>query len=194
LVIDKFGNNTPSDINKADVSEFRIGGNASSLCNEDESFAPSAFKNLSDADKLKSPSYTKEKGGIKVSDTGTLFVDYARDRDVVYDVKVSDFDPFPDPPAFDIDFSWFKLMMRGGAIGKSDLSVQNKQKSFQLANAAVKMNEEQFVLIDNATLTQHSVNVFSGGTHAQANDAFDSIIKQNPALKGKISIASAYQL
>jgi hypothetical protein len=49
-------------------------------------------------------------------------------------------------------------------------------------------------LIDNATLTQHNVNVFAGGTHAQANDAFDIILKQNPSLKGKISIASAYQL
>jgi hypothetical protein len=74
------------------------------------------------------------------------------------------------------------------------LSVQNRQKSFKLANAAVNMEEEQFVLIDNSTLTQHNVNVFAGGTHAQANDAFDAILKQNPALKGKISIASAYQL
>ncbi len=194
LVINRFGNNAPADINMADVSAFRLGGADAPLSNETESFAPSAFKNMSDDDKLKSPSYTKEKGGVKVSDTATLFVDYALNRDVVYEVKVSDFDPFPNPPAFDIDFSWFKLMMRGGAIGKNELSVQNKQKSFKLANAAVNMDEEQFVLIDNSTLTQHNVNVFAGGTHAQANDAFDTILKQNPSLKGKISIASAYQL
>ena len=49
-------------------------------------------------------------------------------------------------------------------------------------------------MIDNATLAQHSVDVFAGGTHAQANDAFESILKENPSLKGKVSIAAAYQL
>ena len=194
LVIDKFGNNTPSDINMVDISAFRLGGLDTGLNDEAESFAPSAYKNMSDDDKLKSPSYTKEKGGVKVSDTDTLFVDYAWDRDVVYDVKVSDFDPFPQPATFNFDFKWFKLMVNGGAIGRSALSKQNSQKNFRLNNAAVNMGEEQFVLIDNSTLAQHSANVFAGGTHAQANDAFETIIKQNPSLKGKVSIASAYQL
>ena len=194
LVIDKFGNNTPSDINMIDISALRLGGIDTELGNEDESFAPAAFKNMSDDDKLKSPSYTKEKGGIKVSDTDTLFVDYARNRDVVYDVKVSDFDPFPQPSTFDFEFDFFKLMIKGGAIGRNALSVQNSQKNFRLNNAAVNIGEEQFVLIDNSTLAQHSADVFAGGTHAQANDAFDAIIKQNPSLKGKVSIASAYQL
>ena len=194
LVIDKFGNNTPGDINMVDISAFRLGGLDNGLNDFAESFAPAAFKNMSDDDKLKSPSYTKEKGGVTVADTDTLFVDYAWDRDVIYDVIVSDFDPFPKPQVFNIDFSWFKLMMRGGAISRNPLSVQNAQKNFRLNNAAVNIGEEQFVLIDNATLAQHSANLFSGGTHAQANDAFETIIKQNPALKGKVSIASAYEL
>jgi hypothetical protein len=194
LVIDRFGNNSPSDIKMADISAFRLGGVAVALSEEDESFAPSAFKNMSDDDKLKSPSYTKEKGGIRAADTDTLFVDYAWDRDVVYDVKVSDFDPFPRPTTFDFEFKWFKLMMRGGAIGRSELSIQNAQKNFRLNNAAVDMGEEQFVLVNNSTLAQHSPDIFAGGTHAQASDAFDSMIRQNPALKGKVSIASAYQL
>jgi len=194
LVIDKFGNNTPSDINMVDISAFRLGGLVTGLNDEPESFAPAAFKNMSDDDKLKSPSYTKEKGGVKVSDTDTLFVDYAWDRDVVYDVIVSDFDPFPQPATFNFEFKWFKLMTRGGAVGRSALSVQNSQKNFRLDNAAVNIGEEQFVLIDNSTLAQHSVDVFAGGTHAQANDAFETILQQNPSLRGKVSIASAYQL
>ncbi|MEP6948186.1 MAG: DUF6603 domain-containing protein [Ginsengibacter sp.] len=194
LVIDKFGNNSPSDIKMADISAFRLGGVATILSGEDESFAPASFKNMSDDDKLKSPSYTKEKGGIRASDTDTLFVDYAWDRDVAYDVIISDFDPFPRPFTFDFEFKWFKAMMRGGAIGRSELSIQNAQKNFRLNNAAVNIGEEQFVLINNATLAQHSPDVFAGGTHAQANDAFDTLIRQNPSLKGKVSIASAYQL
>ena len=46
LVIDKFGNNSPSDIKMADISAFRLGGIETALSAEDESFAPSAFKNM----------------------------------------------------------------------------------------------------------------------------------------------------
>lgn len=194
LIIDKFGSNTPADINKADIAAFRIGGTVSSLDDALESFAPANFKNMSDDDKLKSPSYTKEKGGVSVADTATLFVDYAWDRDVQYDVIVSDFDPFPNPPAFDIDVNLFRLMIKGGAVGRNALSVKNREKNFALNNAAIKIGEEKFVLIDNATLAQHGADVFAGGTHAQASDTFDSIIKQNPSLKGKISIVSEYEL
>jgi hypothetical protein len=194
IEINKFGNSPLADIKFANVGAFRL-GSADMLLNEvREAFAPSVFKKMSDDDKLKSPSYTQEKGGAKISDTNVLFVDYGWNRDVVYEVKISDFDPFPDPPPFEIDMDIFRLMIKGGAISKCPLSIENKQKSFVLNNAAVDIAEEQFVLVDNATLAQHSVNIFAGGSQAQANDALDAILKEQPGLKGTISIASAYHV
>jgi len=192
--IDKFGNNPLADIKFANVSAFRLGGADLSLDEVQEAFAPSVYKNMSDDDKLKSPSYTQEKGGAKVSDTNVLFVDYGWNRDVAYEVKISDFDPFPDPPPFEIDMDIFRLMIKGGAISKCPLSIENKQKNFVLNNAAVDIAEEQFVIVNNATLAQHGVDVFAGGSQAQANDALQTILAQQPQLQGKISIASAYQL
>lgn len=193
LVIDKFGDNKPQDIKKADIASFKLGGVDLALQETREAFAPAVFKKLSDADKLKSPSYTQEKGGAKISDTNTLFMSYGLNRDVTYDVKISDFDPFPDPPAFEIDMSWFRKMTRGGAVGKSALSVENKQKGFKLKNST-DITEERFVLVDNATLSEYSVDSFGGGSHAEAIDMLDNLIRKDPALRGKVSVASAYHL
>ncbi|HEY6977506.1 MAG TPA: DUF6603 domain-containing protein, partial [Chitinophagaceae bacterium] len=194
IEMNKFGNSPLADIKFANVSAFRLQSAGMTLDEVKESFAPSVYKAMSDDDKLKSPSYTLEKGGVKVSDTNELFVDYGFNRDVVYDVKISDFDPFPDPPPFEVDPAIFRLMIKGGAISQCPLSIETKQKNFVLNNAAVNIVEEQFVIIDNATLAQHGTNVFAGGSQAQANDALQSILLSKPELKGKISIASAYQV
>ena len=88
----------------------------------------------------------------------------------------------------------FKLMAGGGAIANSALSKENSQKRFVLNNAAVDIAEEQFVIVNNATLTQHGANEFAGGSQAQANDALQLILAAQPQLAGKISIASAYHV
>jgi len=194
MEINKFGNSPLADIKFANVSAFRLGSFNMSLDEVKEAFAPSVYKEMSDDDKLKSPSYTQEKGGAKLSETNVLFVDYGFNRDVVYEVKISDFDPFPDPQPFEINMDMFRLMVKGGAISNSALSKENRQKSFVLNNAAVDIAEEQFVIVNNATLAQHGANVFAGGSQAQADDALVSILASQPGLAGKISIASAYQV
>ena len=194
IEINKFGNSPLADIKFANVSAFRLGSSDMLLNEVKEVFAPSVFKEMSDDDKLKSPSYTQEKGGAKIADTNVLFVDYGFNRDVIYEVKISDFDPFPDPQPFEINMDMFKLMAKGGAIANSPLSKENTQKRFVLNNAAVDIAEEQFVIVNNATLTQHGANEFAGGSQAQANDALQFILAAQPALAGKISIASAYHV
>ena len=194
MVIDKFGNNPSGDINKMDIANFKLGGSNQALNNFAESFAPANFKKLSDEDKLKSPSFTKEKGGVTIADTDTLYVDYTREKDVAYEIKISDFDPFPNPPPFIIDASIFKLMIRGGAVRKNALSKENRHSRQQLNNGAIAMEEEKFVLINKDTLAQHSANLFGEGSLAQATDVYNEMVKQNPSLKNKISVAPAYNL
>jgi hypothetical protein len=194
IEINRFGNSPLADIKFANVAAFRLENDNMELNEAKESFAPSMFKDMSDDDKLKSPSYTEEKSGAKISDTNVLFVDYGFNRDVVYEIKISDFGQPSEPEPFEIDPNIFKLMTKGGAINNNPLSIENKQKSFILNNAAVDIAEEQFVIVDNATLAQHGANVFTGGSQAQADDALQAILAAKPELKGKISIASAYQV
>ena len=194
MEINKFGNSPLADIKFANVAAFRLGSFNMLLDEVKEAFAPSVYKEMSDDDKLKSPSYTQEKGGAKIADTNVLFVDYGFNRDVSYEVKISDFDPFPDPQPFEINMDMFRLMTKGGAISNAALSKENTQKRFVLNNAAVEIAEEQFVIVNNATLTQHGANEFAGGSQAQANDALQFILAAQPTLAGKISIASAYHV
>ncbi len=193
MEIQRFGNNKPQDLKNADITAFTLGGVAMQLEEVKESFVPSAFKNLSDNDKLKSPSYTHEKGGVKGVDTSTrLSMNYGVNREVQYEVKVSDLDRY-DGDDFEIDIEMFKLMALGGAVSKSPLSRENKEKQFKAVNAA-DLFDEKFVLVDNATLTQYAPIDFAGGTRAAADDALNALLHADPALKGRISVAPLYDL
>lgn len=193
MEIQRFGNHKPQDIKQADITAFTLGGAAMALQEVKESFVPSAFKNLADKDKLKSPSYTQEKGGVKAVDTSArLSMNYGINREVLYEVKVSDIDRY-DGDDFLIDTAMFKLMALGGDVSKSSLSRENKAKQFKAANAA-DLFEEKYVLVDNATLTQYAPLDFNGGTRAAADDALNALLHADPALKGRVSVAPVYDL
>jgi len=195
FILDKFGNNSLGDIIKADIAALKIGGQSLNLSEAQESFAPSLFKKMSDDDKLKSPSFTKNKGGITITDDGAIEADLGWNREVSYEVKVSDFDPFPaEQPAFPIHLDLFKRMTRGGAVAKAALSKELKAERTMLKNGRVKMADEDFVVINHEDLTAVNLGAFTGGTKARAEDQLKLYIKANPSMKGKVSVVPAYEL
>lgn len=193
LQIQKFGNHKPQDISLADVESFKLGGLPMTTKEVRESFAPATFKTLADTDRLKSPSYTQEKGGVKVADTSGLTVNYARKKEVNYEVKVSDMGTPGQTGTMTLDMAMFGMMTRGGAVGKSALSAENRNKK-QIASSAVEISEEKYVLVNTSTLAQHGAAEFAGGSLAEATDRMKGELEKSPNLKGKIAVMPAYQL
>ncbi|MBT8185291.1 MAG: hypothetical protein KJN76_10655, partial [Eudoraea sp.] len=72
ITISRYGQYMVQDINKAIVREVRIAGEPLGFDDVKDSFAPSNYKEMEDDDKLKSPSFVKEKSGITISDTNSL--------------------------------------------------------------------------------------------------------------------------
>lgn len=193
LEITRFGNAVPNDIKHINVKWFRLAGNDVTIQAVKEAFAPSAFRKMSDADKLRSDSFTQEQGGVRVQDTeNSLHVNYARNRPTVYDIRVSDFDTTPSEQIFNVDQQSFRKMTKGGAIGQSPLSALYQQG--KLKENAVRVTEEDFIIINNATMEPFPVNGFERGSRAEAEDVLAVTLKQQPVLRGSISVVPAYHL
>jgi hypothetical protein len=159
-----------------------------------ESFAPSQFKGMSDDDKLKSPSYTRNKGGVSITGDGDLVADYGWNREVKYEVKVSDMDPFPETQEFKVKLDHFRKMTRGGAVRRSEMSIENRNRAKLLKNGAVKMGDDKFVLVNHADLSVIDINSFLGGSKGEAEDQLKSYLKKHPSMKGKVSVVPEYEL
>lgn len=193
LTMSKFGNFTPADVSKVSILNITVDGDE--FTGEDlsilkNSFAPSAFKDMSDQDKLQSPSYENQNSGIKLSDDDINF-DYGINRVVEYESIISDFEEEElGILTFGADF--FKPFVSGGDVGRSGLSRQLKNQTVK-ANKTVEVLNEPYVVVSNSDLS----NVHSEGMVFSSKSDADEYLKQlvdtDPSKKGKVQLSPAFQ-
>ena len=123
----RFNNARPSDISSVNVFELRISGSAvprAELGDVSEEFAPQAFRDLSDKDKLAAASYEPMKGGVAAAGGKALATDYVIGRPVTYENIVDDGTPNVPPTRKKVAGTapLFTALVRGGAVGASPLS------------------------------------------------------------------------
>lgn len=156
-VLARFNNARPSDISAIDVVAVTIAGAPvapASLAAVDEEFAPAAFRELSDADKLAAASYEPMKGGVVVAGHDALVTDYLIGRPVRYEQLVDDGTPGV-PPVRSETFAraaLFAPLVRGGAVGTSPLSRKAAVQRQRRAVRAVTADEDQYSVVSTADL------------------------------------------
>jgi hypothetical protein len=155
--LERFNNARPSDISSVDIKELRIGGTAvpaAGLRAVTEEFAPAAFRELSDADKLAAASYESMKGGIAAVGSDALITDYVLGRPVSYERIVDGGAPGA-PPARTTTVSaaaTFAPLVRGGAVGSSVLSRKAAVRREHGRVRAVVASEDRFSVVSTANL------------------------------------------
>jgi len=208
--ISRFGPNPPGDIKRADIAEVRLGsatqadgtlGKALSLTPVQELFAPANFKSMSDDDKLKSPSFTLMNSGVKAVGSDDVSVVYGCNRQVDYELMISDEEPTPEgtveskPVSLGIvsmPKARFVPFVRGGAIGQSPLSKANVLKRLALDNKRVKTGTEAFAVVFKEIL-RRCPGTFTQGTRDEADQRLKTLVKDDPSLADKIQMVPEYQ-
>lgn len=120
-----FGTSRPADAQRVVVDEMQIAGNVANTSRIFEPFAPAAFRDLSDRDKLNALAYEQRMSGVQVRGGHELRTDYVLALPVAYEVLLSDTSvdpqttrsaPQPEPRGV------FESLVPGGRIGRSPLS------------------------------------------------------------------------
>lgn len=195
LTLEKFGNYAPDDISMVVIKKVVIGTDIQ----EDEDlddiknpFAPAAFKNMSDADKLQAPSYEKQTSGIRVSSTDNILIDYGINRLVEYESIVSDFEEEElGKQTFQPDF--FKPFVSGGDVGRSPLSQMIKNNKVR-ANKTATLTDEKYVVVSSADLKNIHEEERLFDSKADADEYLRETLRQDPTRKGKIQLSPAFQM
>src|SRR5690606_17641279 len=129
------------------------------------SFAPSAFKEMTDQDKLSAPSYENQNSGVSLSEDDLEF-DYGINRLVQYETILSDFAE-EELGIVPVSSHFFKIGVSGGDAGRSAISTVLKNNTVKASNT-VQVAEETFAVLSNADLSNaHSEGkVFSSRSSA----------------------------
>ncbi len=120
-----FGTSRPSDAQRIVIDEMQIAGNAVNTSPVLEPFAPAAFRDLSDRDKLSAPAYEQRMSGVQVRGGHELRTDHVLALPVAYEVLLSDaaVDPQTTRSGKQAEpRGVFESLVPGGGIGRSPLS------------------------------------------------------------------------
>lgn len=195
LTMQKFGNYIPADISKVIIKSITAGtetfsaGDLSDLLN---SFAPAAYKEMEDEDKLTSPSYEDQPSGSRLSITDDIVFDYGINRLVQYETILSDFEE----QALGLTSEtadMFKPFVSGGDVGRCVLSATIKNNMVK-ASATATVLQEPYVVVSKNDMT----NIHSGGmvfnSKTEADEYMKTVLKTDPAQKGKIQLSPVFQV
>jgi hypothetical protein len=202
IAIDRIGAQRPSDARTFAIAAVTVGDETQDTPpSAEESFAPAQFFDLSDAEKLASPSFKTFASGVRVGDADHGRTGYAAAREVRYELKYIDSQrdtaqPRPGGPRpgglFDVDVVAFNAWTRQGATAKSDLSFARRRRS-ALAPEEVGVADESFAIVHSRDLTLFDAGSIAS-TERTALKQKDALIAANPALRGALDVVPLFEL
>lgn len=192
LKLDKVGTQKPDDVNR--LSVVVASGGLAKKQDTLERFASAQFRDLSDAEKLSAPAFTKEVSGLDLSSAGAdlrssgMVKRVVRYEEIIID---SNFKRFA-RRFRDYTGVLFNFFMNGAAVTRCELSKATKTK-------LVPFDDKIGVVIDTYTVAFQSNNkVFSAEatsfhSEASARDYMNSRIAVDPNLADTIHVIPSYE-
>ena len=93
VIIEKFGTQNPAGANEFDINQVTVAGTPLYPVDEDyvqDEFAPAQYKNLSQDESLRAPSFERYDSGVKVRGSDTLNANHCVTRQIQYESFVID--------------------------------------------------------------------------------------------------------
>ncbi|HEX8145044.1 MAG TPA: DUF6603 domain-containing protein [Pyrinomonadaceae bacterium] len=197
LRIDRMGSQRPGDAREFRITEIQLPGRTINNAQPaQESFAPAQFFDMSDEEKLASPSFRNFDSGVRVGEPERLHTAYAAARAVTYELKYIDSQrerrlaPHGNP--FEVDNVAFNAWAVQGAIAKSELSFARGRKS-NLAPEEVSVAQEPFAVVTTGDLKLFDQSSLLA-SEREALTRINALIEQNPALRGKLQAVPAFEM
>jgi hypothetical protein len=199
IEIDRMGAQRPADARTFAIDSVVLGSDSQDTPEPaQESFAPAQYFDLTDEEKLASPSFKSFASGIRVGNATRMRTGYAAAREVKYELKYIDsardqrLGAPPQPGLFDVDVGAFNTWTLGGAIANSELSFARRRKS-TLAPAEVNMVQEPFAVVHAESLALYDAASVMG-TERAALKRRDALIASDPALQNALQVVPLFEM
>jgi hypothetical protein len=184
VAIQRFGSRSPDSGTTFTIADVKLGADDAAAVASQEQFAPAQFFAMSDAEKLSRPSFADYDAGVVIGGDLTPRTDFMQPRDVAYEViYLPEHHPLKLRYALPAELGG--LLVRGGAVGQSPLS-RNQRAPSALAERAAAVTE-QYAVVSSDDLTLHATHlVFDNAT--AADQALRGLVAAQPDLSGAIQV------
>lgn len=199
-VIQKVGAKKPSQVKKLTINKVSAdGAEFKDIRTTTELFAPGQFTELKEDEKLSRPSFEKMTSGVKIGDTGVSQFPkpFVKARNAEYELAYI----APDLPARKtgrrlLHATIFQQLSRFSAVSQSKLSWQSglgmhtAPKPIQVKTPGFAIGGTEDLKLFKAVNNQ---GLFAK-SQSEAEQIKDQLLKDQPALRGKIQVLPTYEL
>ncbi|MEP6733162.1 MAG: DUF6603 domain-containing protein [bacterium] len=187
----KFGEATPSGPGRYDVTAVTLGGSVASYVTVQDHFAQSQFEQLTDAQKLSLPSFTKMDAGVDIA-SDSITAGPGLGTDLVYETRIVDA-PWSvrHAPPYPFPIRNQNIMVAAGAAGRSPFRSRGAEKFMPAgvsdAGTMVSVSAEPYVIAgidDLATRANFGIDL----TKADAFSALEHHFELHPEDRGSLQV------
>lgn len=193
LALDKVGNQAPDDVKALDIPAAASGASTLTVSEADEQFAIAQFQNLSDSQKLSSPSYQPLKGGVIVGASNAVQSSRVVTKTVAYDVIIEDhLGRNPNPLRVAAFGGAFHAFLNGNAAARSPVSFQTRSQ-LQPFTDRIGVSTGGYTVA--STLDNTPFDATSGfASEVMAKQYLARQITANPSLSGQLHVLPDHEV
>ncbi len=194
--IEKVGNQKTSDVKQAKIASASSNGVSLALQTVSESFARAQYQNLTDAEKLSTPSFEKMPGGVQVT-IGNQVIKNGKmvRKKVEYELTIIDKEP-KKPLAFGKFLgelsALFANFLKGNSVSKSTLSKSYAKKLAPFEQKLNLMEEGYTVAFQADNKPYNSEATFAN--EIMAESYMQDLITNKPSLNQQVHVIPNYEL
>jgi hypothetical protein len=193
LVLDKFGNQRPTDADRFSLAVTT--GGLTKTRDLQAPFAPAQFKNMDDAGKLSQPAYVPQDSGVELAVVGTTYASgTAITRIVRYDVTIIDTSLRRAALRyFVLAGALFRQFLRGSSAARSPLSARRHAQTHPFSGS-VAVAPETFAVALTSSNTLFHPDAAAFTSQAAANDYVARTLAGNPNLAGTLHVLPQFEM
>jgi hypothetical protein len=190
--IDRFANAPPADYRRFEVAAMAVGGQERARERTYEQFAPAAFAEMSDAEKLRSPGFDRMPAGARLQGAG---VKAGPERAIGLEYETIVLEAPDEPPATPLPdthvpaATTVAVLAETGAAAEAAARRAGDAAFASDGEPAVTVGEPRFVLSARDRLARPAGIPATDGSYSGAREALDAYLRANPHQRGNVQVA-----
>ncbi len=194
--ITRFGGAPLAGANHFEITDFGIGGDGVSYDRVQDDFAPAAFLDLSDDEKLAQPSFERHDAGVRLGG-GLVRSGSALNKEITYETFFVDEPgrtPPPDSgtPPRPLPLTDILTILEIGSAGRAVMMRAGKRR-YTVPGNPIRVAEPAFVLVDADTLAPAGIGPASGGVYSDVRALLSQELNRDPGQRGHLQIVATHE-
>jgi hypothetical protein len=190
--IDRFANAAPADYRRFTIASVAVGSAGRTHEPTFDSFAPAAFADMSDDEKLRAPGFDRMPAGARVQGAGAAA---GPERPVTIEFETIVLEPEGEPPAKPLPATYTPVpatvarLAATGAAGTAAAQRAGRTRYAVDGDPAVAVAGPEYALVSRTGLAAPVGGAATDGSYSSAREALDAYVRARPERRGEVQVA-----